>query len=70
MARRKTIKPVDLTSAVEELLKEYGEEVFEVLDDAITDTTNEAVSDLHAVSDFSPQGNPTGAYSRSQDETR
>lgn len=65
MARRKTIKPVDLSSAVEELLKEYGDEVFEVLDDAITDTTSEAVSDLHAVRTFSPKGNPSGAYSSS-----
>ena len=65
MARRKTIKPVDLTSAVEELLNEYGAEVYEVMDDAIKDTTSEAVNDLHAVRDFSPVGNPTGAYSKS-----
>lgn len=65
MARRKTIKPVDLSSAVEELLKEYGDEVFEVLDDAIADTTSEAVSDLHAVRTFSPKGSPSGAYSSS-----
>ena len=65
MARRKTIKPVDLTAAVEELLKEYGNDVYEVMDDAIKETTDEAVRDLHAVNNFSPKGSPTGAYSKS-----
>lgn len=65
MARRKTIKPVDLSSAVDELLKEYGDDVWAVMGDAINDTVNEAVSDLHAVNSFSPKGSPTGAYSKS-----
>ena len=65
MARRKTIKPVDLSSAVDELLKEYGDDVWVVMGDAINDTVNEAVSDLHAVNSFSPKGNPSGAYSKS-----
>lgn len=65
MSRRKTIKPVDLTATVEELLKEYGNDVYEVMDDAITQTTDEAVRDLHAVDSFAPKGSPTGAYSQS-----
>lgn len=65
MARRKTIKPVDLSSAVDELLKEYGDDVWAVMGDAINDTVNEAVSDLHAVNSFSPKGSPKGDYSKS-----
>lgn len=65
MAKRKTIKPVDLTSTIEKLLKEYGDDVYEVLGDCITDVSEKAVSDLHAVNTFSPKRHPSGEYSKS-----
>lgn len=63
--RRKTIKPVDLSATVEKLLSEYGDDVYEVMGDAITLVSEQAVSDLHAVKKFSPKGHPTGKYSAS-----
>lgn len=65
MSRKKKIRPLDLSKAVDELLKEYGEQVFDVLSGTIEDVSKEAVQDLRSVSTFSPSGNPTGAYSKS-----
>ena len=62
---RKTIQPVDLTAAVDELLGEYGEQVFDVMGDAITETSTMARDELRSVKYFSSNGNPTGAYSKS-----
>ena len=65
MSRRKKIKPIDLTAAVDEILSEYGDEVFDVLGEAIKETSEEAMQDLRSVTKFSPKGNPTGTYSQS-----
>ena len=61
---KKTIKPVDLSAAVEELLKDYGEQVFEAMGDAIKDTSTKARDELRSVKYFSAHGHPTGAYSK------
>ena len=65
MSRRKKIKPIDLTAAVDEILSEYGDEVFDVLGEAIKETSEEAMQDLRSVTKFYPKGNPTGTYSQS-----
>lgn len=64
MARKK-IQPVDLTATVSQLLEDYGEEVGQILDEACLDTATDAVHKLRAVSKFSAEGHPTGAYSAS-----
>lgn len=64
MSRRKKIKPIDLTAAVDEILSKYGDEVFDALGEAIKETSEEAMQELRAVDRFSPNGNPTGAYSQ------
>lgn len=64
MSRRKKIKPIDLTAAVDEILSKYGDEVFDVLGEAIRETSEEAMQELRSVNKFSPNGNPTGAYSQ------
>ena len=65
MARRKTIKPVDLTATVDKLLAEYGDEVFDVMGDAIKETSEKAMNELRSVKHFSSKGNPSGDYSKS-----
>lgn len=63
MSRRKTIKPVDLSAAVDELLAEYGDQVYDSLGRAIKETTDRATEELRSVRKFSPNGNPSGSYS-------
>ena len=64
MSRRKKVKPIDLTAAVDEILSKYGDEVFDVLGEAIKETSEEAMQELRSVNKLSPNGNPTGAYSQ------
>ena len=64
MARKK-IKPLDLTSAVNELLQEYGNEVYEVMDDSVDTVAKEAAQRLKSVNHFAPGRNPSGKYSES-----
>jgi len=61
---RKRIKPIDLSKAVDDILAEYGDQVFDVLGQAIKETSEEAREDLRSVNRFSPKGSPTGAYSK------
>ena len=65
MAQSKRIKPIDLTAAVEELLKEYGDDVFEAVSDSVEEVTDEATEKLRSVNHFAPGGNPSGAYAKS-----
>lgn len=64
---RKKVKPIDLSDAVDQILSEYGDDVFDVLGEAIKETSIEAMNELKSVSRFSPKGNPTGAYSSDWD---
>lgn len=64
MASRK-IKPLDFDKAIKEVLTQYGEAVQEVMGEAIEDVSDKAVDKLKSVETFAPNGNPTGAYSRS-----
>lgn len=62
---RKRIRPLDLTATVQQLLKEYGQEVYEIMDDCVDEVAKEAASKLHGVNRFAPGRNPTGKYSES-----
>lgn len=63
MARHKKIQAIDLTSAVDDLLEDYGDEVYDALGEAIEETAQEAVRSLRSVRKFNPERNPTGMYS-------
>ena len=67
---KKKIKPIDLTETINNLLKEYGEDVYEVMGESIKDVSKEAMNDLKAVRKFSSKGHPSGAYSKSWDVER
>lgn len=64
MARRKTIKPIDLSAAIQEILTEYGDEVYDVLGKAVDEVSKEAVQKLQAANHFASGGHPTGAYAK------
>ena len=62
---KKRIKPLDLTAAVQQMLKEYGEDVYEVMDDCVDEVAKEAADKLHGVTKFAPGRHPSGKYSES-----
>lgn len=64
MSRRKKIGILDVSQEISSLFVTYGQDVNVVIDDAMETVANEACRELHAVSTFSPNGNPTGAYSK------
>lgn len=63
MARKK-ITAINLASAISEVLQEYGDECYQVLEEATKEVADEAVSKLQSVSKFAPNGHPTGEYSK------
>jgi len=66
MARRKRkVGMLDLESTIESLLKEYGDDVYEVLGDSVEKVANEATTKLKASNHFAPGGHPSGAYAGS-----
>ena len=62
---KKTIRPIDLERTVNELIQEYGEEVYSVVSESINEVMDKAVDDLHAANRFAPDGHPSGAYAKS-----
>ena len=48
MARRKKIGILDLESTLKQILAEYGDDVYKVLDTAVNEVCDEAVQKLHA----------------------
>ena len=62
---RKRIRPIELTGTVQALLKEYGEDVYEVVGECVDEVAKEAEGKLHSVDHFAPGRNPSGAYSKS-----
>lgn len=62
---RKTVKPIDLSKAIEEALSRYGTDVYNVLKDAVKEVSDDATEKLQNVSSFAPDGHPSGAYSQS-----
>ena len=63
--RKKTIKPINLEATIQELLNEYGDDVYKCLDKSVDEVAEEAKLKLQQVSSFAPGGNPSGAYSKS-----
>jgi hypothetical protein len=63
MAKR--IRGVDLEAAVRQILDEYGEQVYDTLNECVEDVAQEAAERLQAVGTFAPGNNPTGEYSKS-----
>ena len=64
MASRK-IKPLDFDKAIKDVLEQYGDQVAEVVGDSIITVADKATKKLQGVQTFAPNGNPTGAYSKS-----
>ena len=62
---KKTIRPIDLESTVNQMLKEYGEEVYDALKSSVNEVMDEAVEELHQAKTFAPDGHATGKYAAS-----
>lgn len=68
MARRRKIKPIDLSATVEELLAEYGEAVFEVVSESVEEVTKEATEKLQEVNHWANEGSGDYAGSWTNEE--
>ena len=68
MRSRKKIGVIDLEETINNLLNEYGDEVYVALNESMKSVADMAVQELRAVSKFSPSGNPTGEYSKDWDK--
>ena len=55
MAKKK-IKPILLDKVMGEILEQYGDDVYEVLDDCVKDVSEEAAQKLRGVSSFATGG--------------
>ena len=64
MAKKK-IKPIDFDKAIEKILLEYGEEVNDVLDTAVSVVAEDAAVKLRGHRKFNPRRHPSGAYADS-----
>ena len=64
MAKKK-VRPINFSSAVDELLQKYGETVYDVLSESVDEVAQEAMEKLQDVSKFAPNGHPSGLYSAS-----
>ena len=62
MATRKRIGPIDLSKAIDEVLKQYGDEVYDVVGDCIDEVAEEAKNRLKSVTAFR---NPAKNYPES-----
>ena len=61
---RKVIPAINLANALSEVLKEYGDECYTVLEEAANEVADEAVGKLQSVSHFAPGRHPSGEYSK------
>lgn len=64
MARRKKIGIIDFSSAIEEILTQYGEDVYNALGKSVEEVSKEAVQKLQASNRFASGGHPSGAYAK------
>lgn len=58
---------LDVSKAISEMIVAYGNDVNEVIDDAMRTVAEEAEEKLKSVSAFSPNGSPSGDYSKDWD---
>lgn len=63
MAKRKRVKPIDLSKAIAELLEEYGDQVYNVIEECIDTVSEEAKDKLRAENHF--RNEASGAYAGS-----
>lgn len=63
MARRKKVQLIDLSAAIEQLMKEYGEDVYEVVGESVEEVTDQATDKLKAVNHWANEG--SGEYAGS-----
>lgn len=63
MARRKKISPVDLSNAIAEILNEYGDEVYDVMEECIDSVSEEAKDRLKSANHFRKEASGTYAGS-------
>lgn len=68
MARAKKIKPVNLDKAIAEILNQYGDDVYDVLDDCVKNVTDKATEKLRAVRTFATGGHTKYSSSWVNDE--
>lgn len=61
----KKIGAVNLEKEIKEILKEYGDDVYSALNDAVDDVSLEGTQKLRSVSKFAPDRQPSGEYSGS-----
>lgn len=60
MAKKKRVKLIDLTKAIDAIIAEYGEAVYDVMQDSVKQVTDEATEKLRAVNHWRNDG--SGAY--------
>lgn len=67
MGRRRSRRTdvLNLQKVLTELLNEYGDDVYEVLEKSVDDVVHDAVYSLRSVNHFSDKGHPSGAYAAS-----
>lgn len=63
--RRRRTDVLGLESVMNQLLAEYGDDVYEVSQECLDETVRQAVEDLRSVNHFAPGGRPSGEYSGS-----
>ena len=68
MAKKK-VKPINLDKAIQEILNQYGDDVYEVLDDCVKDVADQATEKLRAVNTFATGGHTEYSSSWVNDET-
>lgn len=61
----KRVRAINFTPTIQALLKEYGNEVYEVLNACVDEVAAEAEGKLHGATRFAPGGNPSGEYAKS-----
>ena len=68
MSRRtRKVGVLDVSKAIGAMIVTYGDDVNEVVDDAMKTVAEEAEESLRKISTFSQKGNPTGEYSKDWD---
>lgn len=64
MAKKK-VKPINLDNAISQILAQYGNSVYDVLNESVKEVSDEAAEKLRAVDHFAPGRTPSGDYSGS-----